>query len=91
MLKALGTIAVLLVTVTDPVQGEQQNVDGLFPKTIVRVQNDLGRGIVLYLHCRSKEDDLGLHGKTIVQIDLANVVVLYFYCPLKDDNFGEHS
>ncbi|XP_027343139.1 S-protein homolog 5-like [Abrus precatorius] len=62
MLKCLATFGVLVMiiaayTLTVPVHG--QNV--FAQKNTVRVQNDLGSGIVLYLHCKSKDDDLGLH------------------------------
>lgn len=33
----------------------------LFPKTRVYVYNNLGNEIALNLHCKSKDDDLGLH------------------------------
>ncbi|XP_027343138.1 S-protein homolog 24-like [Abrus precatorius] len=58
MLKGLATVVVLLMIIaTDTVQ-----VQG-FPsgKKTVRVQNDLDGGTLLYLHCRSKDNDLGLH------------------------------
>ncbi|KAI3469910.1 hypothetical protein Pfo_026573 [Paulownia fortunei] len=33
----------------------------IWPKTTVRVHNNLGKNINLTLHCKSKDDDLGLH------------------------------
>ncbi|XP_028763943.1 S-protein homolog 5-like [Neltuma alba] len=33
----------------------------LIPKRHVRITNDLGEGRVLNIHCKSKDDDLGIH------------------------------
>lgn len=33
---------------------------GLLNKTHVRIKNDLGDGVNLTVHCKSKEDDLGV-------------------------------
>ncbi|XP_028775067.1 S-protein homolog 5-like [Neltuma alba] len=33
----------------------------LLPKRHVRITNDLGKGRVLRIHCKSKDDDLGVH------------------------------
>ncbi|KAL2342385.1 hypothetical protein Fmac_003670 [Flemingia macrophylla] len=41
---------------------EKKSVDSIFDGTkTVRVKNDLNNGIIIYLHCRSKDDDLGQH------------------------------
>ena len=34
---------------------------GLFSKVHVKITNDLGLGLVLNLHCKSRDDDLGTH------------------------------
>ncbi|XP_020220440.1 self-incompatibility protein S1 [Cajanus cajan] len=51
-----------------PVQSEEENgvengyVDGLIGKRkTVLVKNDIDSGVTVNLHCRSKDDDLGLH------------------------------
>lgn len=31
------------------------------PKTVVRIYNELGDGLNLSIHCKSKDDDLGVH------------------------------
>ncbi|RDY00049.1 hypothetical protein CR513_16816, partial [Mucuna pruriens] len=50
---------------TVPVLSQQEmdlGDDGLLGrKKTVRVQNDLNNGITVYLHCRSRDNDLGLH------------------------------
>ncbi|RDX65426.1 S-protein-like 2, partial [Mucuna pruriens] len=70
MLKGLARIIVLLmIMVTVRVQSEEEigvenesTTDGIIDgKKTVRVQNDLKDGIILYLHCKSKDDDLGQH------------------------------
>lgn len=37
--------------------------DGFFldPKVDLRIINDMGNGLVLNVHCKSKDDDLGIH------------------------------
>ncbi|XP_057444366.1 S-protein homolog 29-like [Lotus japonicus] len=66
MLKVLGTVFLLMsIIVPDkfivPVQSQQGGRDRWPWRKIVRVQNDLGNGVTLYVHCRSKDDDLGEH------------------------------
>ncbi|KAL2342384.1 hypothetical protein Fmac_003669 [Flemingia macrophylla] len=70
--KASVTIIVFLMMVADMgtafVQSEEENksMDGILDgKKTVRVKNDLKNGIVIYLHCRSKNDDLGQHSLVV--------------------------
>ncbi|XP_057440033.1 S-protein homolog 29-like [Lotus japonicus] len=63
ILKVLVIVFWLVSITTDkfiePVQG--QHGDGFLGKKTVRVQNDLGNGVTLFVQCRSKDDDLGPH------------------------------
>ncbi|XP_027343146.1 S-protein homolog 2-like [Abrus precatorius] len=56
MLKALGTISVLLMIIA-----ADTLIVPVHAKKHVRVINGLGNDTFLYLHCRSRDDDLGLH------------------------------
>ncbi|XP_027343141.1 S-protein homolog 29-like [Abrus precatorius] len=56
MLKALATVGVLLMIIAaDTV------IVVVHARKHVRVINDLGNDVFLYLHCRSSDDDLGEH------------------------------
>lgn len=76
----------LLVAGILVIQGEGQVM-----KRIVRVQNDLGDGINLTVHCRSADDDLGEHvlGKgQYTQWSFENnwLGTTLFWCSMKWDN-----
>jgi len=59
MLKELVTV--VLIVMVKMVQSEEE-IDGVLDgKKHVRVTNDLNDGILVHLHCRSKDDDLGEH------------------------------
>ncbi|XP_027343144.1 S-protein homolog 2-like [Abrus precatorius] len=56
MLKTLATVSLLLmITATDTL------IVSVHARKHVRVVNELGNGVVLNVHCRSKDDDLGVH------------------------------
>ncbi|XP_057428962.1 S-protein homolog 5-like [Lotus japonicus] len=67
MLKVLVTIVSVLVIISAcvlivPVQGQEGGVDRWFWRKTVRIINDLGDDSTqLYVHCRSKDDDIGEH------------------------------
>ena len=59
MLKALVTIIVFLMMACAQ---DVLSDDGFFsPKNTVRVYNRMNDNILVYLHCQSKDDDLGQH------------------------------
>ncbi|CAJ1949818.1 unnamed protein product [Sphenostylis stenocarpa] len=60
MLKLLVTVIVLAMMV-NMVPSEEEGDGFLDGKKHVRVQNDMTNGIVVHLHCRSRNDDLGEH------------------------------
>ncbi|XP_027343140.1 S-protein homolog 3-like [Abrus precatorius] len=95
MLKALTTIALVLIMSTDTliIPVHVQNENGGTKHVLVK--NELGNGVVLYLHCRSKDDDLGLHvlqnGNYQEWSFRDNVIdTTLFWCSLKWNN-QQHS
>lgn len=54
-------LLLLLVHAGDASAGLERKLISIWPKTSVRVYNNLGRNINLYLHCKSRDDDLGTH------------------------------
>ncbi|KOM57721.1 hypothetical protein LR48_Vigan11g075400 [Vigna angularis] len=61
MLKVLVTVVIVGLMITKMAQSERE-VDGILgSKKTVRVENDLTNGISVFLHCKSRDDDLGEH------------------------------
>ncbi|XP_027343143.1 S-protein homolog 5-like [Abrus precatorius] len=58
MAKALGIVALLLTIIAVDTLTLAVPVDA---RKHVRVINELGNEILLYVHCKSGDDDLGLH------------------------------
>ncbi|PIN25337.1 hypothetical protein CDL12_01920 [Handroanthus impetiginosus] len=63
----------------------------IWAKTIVRVYNNLGKDIDLNLHCKSKDDDLGVHllrnGDCFEWKFHPNIIgTTLFYCDMKWQN-----
>ncbi|KAE9613635.1 putative plant self-incompatibility S1 [Lupinus albus] len=92
MLNPLVTCAILVTLTTYmfmvPVQCQQNT----FPQvTTVSVMNELGNDFTLFLHCKSKDDDLGVHAVANGQAQTwsfrLNVIgTTLFWCNIKWSN-----
>ncbi|CAL0312156.1 unnamed protein product [Lupinus luteus] len=62
MLNPSVTCAILVTLTTYMFMVPVQCEENTFPQvTTVSVKNDLGNGIILFLHCKSRDNDLGVH------------------------------